>query len=307
MKAHLQKFFKLIKKNEEKSTFILSVSGGLVFFLFSYFYLTPKVNDEFISNVMILLSFIVMGLPPAMFRYNKYQQMREVEESFPDFIRDITEGLRGGMTLPLAIKYASNNNYGALNSHIKILVAQITWGIPFDNALHNFVNDIENPTITRAISTVIEAHRSGGNIAEALDAVGKSTVEIEKLRRERTSRISSQMMTGYVIFFIFVVIMIGMREFLLPALTWGSAATPGSEEMMAASSANVNVELYGRMFSHLAIIQGIFSGLAIGKLAEGSLSAGVKHAAIMSLMGYTALMLAHTFLGGTSLVGSIGA
>ncbi|MBU4300225.1 MAG: type II secretion system F family protein [Nanoarchaeota archaeon] len=258
------------------------------------------------SNILILLSFIMMGVPPAMLRYNKYQQMKEVEESFPDFIRDITEGLRGGMTLSLAIKYASNNNYGALNSHIKTLVAQITWGIPFDNALHNFVKSIDDPTITRAISTVIEAHRSGGNIAEALDAVGKSTVEIEKLRRERTSRISSQMMTGYVIFFIFVVIMIGMREFLLPALTWGSATSPGAEEMMAASNANVNVEAYGRMFSHLAIIQGIFSGLAIGKLAEGNLSAGVKHAALMSLMGYITLMLAHTLLGGASVVSSVG-
>lgn len=306
MKTPLQKIFKLMKTNEEKSTIIISVFGGIVFFLFSYFYLIPKLNNEFMSNILILLSFIMMGVPPAMLRYNKYQQMKEVEESFPDFIRDITEGLRGGMTLSLAIKYASNNNYGALNSHIKTLVAQITWGIPFDNALHNFVKSIDDPTITRAISTVIEAHRSGGNIAEALDAVGKSTVEIEKLRRERTSRISSQMMTGYVIFFIFVVIMIGMREFLLPALTWGSATSPGAEEMMAASNANVNVEAYGRMFSHLAIIQGIFSGLAIGKLAEGNLSAGVKHAALMSLMGYITLMLAHTLLGGASVVSSVG-
>lgn len=306
MKSRLHHLFRMMKKNEEKSTLVVSVLGGVIFFFFSEFYLAPKLNSEFATNVLVLLSFIMMGLPPAMVRYNKYQQTRGVEESFPDFIRDITEGLRGGMTLPLAIKYASNNNYGALNPHIKALVAQITWGIPFDNALHNFVHSIENPTITRAMSTVIEAHRSGGNIAEALDAVGKSTVEIEKLRRERQSRISSQMMTGYVIFFIFVVIMIGMREFLLPALTWGSSASPGADDMMAASKANVNVELYGRMFSHLAIIQGIFSGLAIGKLAEGSLSAGVKHAALMSLMGYITLMLAHTFLGGATAAVAIG-
>ena len=301
----LQSIFKFLKKNEERSTLILSVLGGASFFLFNYFYLDPILNNEFLSNLMTLLAMIVMGVPPAMLRYSKYQSKKEVEESFPDFLRDITEGLRGGMTLPLSIKYASNNNYGALNPHIKVLVAQISWGIPFDTALHHFVNDIENPTITRAMSTVIEAHRSGGNIAEALDAVGKSTVEIEKLRRERMSRISSQMMTGYVIFFIFVVIMIGMREFLLPALTWGSAGAT-ENEMMAASSANVNVELYGRMFTDLAIIQGIFSGLAIGKLAEGSISAGAKHAAIMSLVGYISLVAAHSFFSGGAVLGGIG-
>lgn len=306
MIEYLQKIFKSLKKNEERNTAILSLIGGLLLLIFNYFYLNPKLNNEFLFNLLNLLSMIVMGVPPAMLHYSRYQRKKEVEELFPDFIRDITEGLRGGMTLPLAIKYASNNNYGALNSHIKTLVSQITWGIPFDTALHHFVNDIDNPTITRAISTVIEAHRSGGNIAEALDAVGKSTVEIEKLRRERASRISSQMLTGYVIFFIFIVIMIGMREFLLPALTWGSAGTAG-DEMMAASKANVNVELYGRMFTHLAIIQGLFSGLAIGKLSEGSLSAGAKHAAIMSLIGYSALMLSHNFFGSAAAVGGIGA
>lgn len=306
MIAYLQKIFKSLKKNEERSVTILSITSGVLFFIFNYFYLNPKLNNEFLFNIMNLFSMIVMGVPPAMLHYSKYQRKKEVEELFPDFIRDITEGLRGGMTLPLAIKYASNNNYGALNIHIKTLVAQITWGIPFDNALHHFVKSIDNPTITRAISTVIEAHRSGGNIAEALDAVGKSTVEIEKLRRERASRISSQMMTGYVIFFIFIVIMIGMREFLLPALTWGSIDNSGNE-MMAASQANNNVELYGRMFTHLAIIQGLFSGIAIGKLAEGSISAGAKHAAIMSLMGYIALMVSHSFFSGAAIVGGIGA
>jgi len=306
MMAYLQKIFKSLKKNEAQSVTVLSITSGVLLFLFNYFYIDPKLNNEFLFNLLTLLSMIVVGVSPAMMHYGKYQRSKEVEDAFPDFIRDITEGLCGGMTLPLAIKYASNNNYGALNTYIKSLVAQITWGVPFDTALHHFVESINNPTITRAMSTVIEAHRSGGNIAEALDAVGKSTVEIEKLRRERASRISSQMMTGYVIFFIFIVIMIGMREFLLPALTWGSVGDTGND-MMAASKANVNVELYGRMFTHLAIIQGLFSGIAIGKLAEGSISAGAKHAAIMSLMGYLALMISHSFFSGAAIVGGIGA
>lgn len=301
MKSIFNKFFKSAKKNEEQSAIILSIAAGAVLFLFNYFYLKPKFQSDVVFNIMLLLSVTLAGLPPAMIRYGKYQNAKEVEEFFPDFIRDITEGLRGGMTLPLAIKYASNNNYGAMNPHIKQLVAQITWGIPFDSALHTFVKDIDNPTITRAISTVIEAHRSGGNIAEALDAVGKSTVEIEKLRRERSSRISSQMMTGYVIFFIFVVIMIGMREFLLPALAWGSVSSSG-EEIITASKTALNVEVYGRMFSHLAIIQGIFSGIAIGKLSEGSISAGAKHAVIMSFLGYLGLLISHSVLSGTAII-----
>lgn len=289
----------MLQKNETAAVIGFSVSGGLFLFILNYFYIRDITGSDVVFNIINILALATVIIPPAMIEYNKYSTRKTVEEQFPNFLRDVTEGLRGGMTLPIAIRYAANNNYGALSPHISSLVAQISWGVPFDSALHNFVNKINDPTITRAVSTIIEAHRSGGDIAEALDAVGKSTVEIEKLRSERESRISSQMMNGYVIFFIFVAIMVGMREFLLPALSWGAVSSEGSE-IVAASQTGVNVELYGRMFIDLAIIQGLFSGLAIGKLSEGSLSAGAKHAIIMSFIGYIMLVGAHAVLGGAT-------
>jgi len=42
----------------------------------------------------------------------------------------------------------------------------------------------------------------------------------------------------------------------------------------------------------LIIIQGIFSGLAVGKLGEGSLMAGLKHSFFMSFIGGLAFLLA---------------
>ncbi|MEA3343483.1 MAG: hypothetical protein U9Q92_04915, partial [archaeon] len=53
------------------------------------------------------------------------------------------------------------------------------------------------------------------------------------------------------------------------------------------------LDKYGEMFTHLAIIQGFFAGLVIGKLSEGRLSAGAKHAIILALVGYISLTLAH--------------
>ena len=296
MKSASKKLWSFLEKNESKAVLALSVLGGGALFIVNYFYFRVKLGSDVIYNLLDILALAIAMIPPAIMEYNKYSIRKNVEEQFPNFLRDITEGLRGGMTLPIAIRYASNNNYGSLNKYINSLVAQISWGVPFDSALHNFVLSIQDPTITRAVSTIIEAHRSGGDIAEALDAVGKSTVEIEKLRRERESRISSQMLNGYIIFFIFIVIMVGMREFLLPALSWGAVSSEGSE-IVAASETTVNVELYGRLFIQLAIIQGLFSGLAIGKLSEGTLSAGAKHAIIMSFIGYITLVVAHSFFG----------
>jgi len=49
--------------------------------------------------------------------------------------------------------------------------------------------------------------------------------------------------------------------------------------------------LLQRIFLHLTIVQGFFSGLVAGKMGEGSTNAGLKHSAIMMIIGYLALRL----------------
>jgi flagellar protein FlaJ len=44
-----------------------------------------------------------------------------------------------------------------------------------------------------------------------------------------------------------------------------------------------------RIFLHLTIVQGFFSGLVAGKMGEGSINAGLKHSVIMMTIGYLAL------------------
>jgi len=44
-----------------------------------------------------------------------------------------------------------------------------------------------------------------------------------------------------------------------------------------------------RIFLHLTLVQGFFSGLVAGKMGEGSVSAGLKHSLVMMLLGYVVL------------------
>lgn len=276
---------------------ILAISAffAIALFMANFFFMRGYVDETIFTMVNIVAASIFI-VPAGLMQYEKYKKVQEIEEKFPDFLRNIVEGLRGGMTLPLSITYAARNYYGALDPYVRQLSAQISWGVPFDTVLNNFSGQLKSKIIARSVSTINEAHRSGGNIVDVLESVTKSTVEIEKIRRERASRISGQMMTGYIIFFVFIGVMIGMREFLLPALSW-SEVSQGEDSWMAASGQSpINAEAYGTMFIHLAIIQGVFSGLAMGKLAYGSIGAGTKHSMIMSLIGYLGLVIAHAIL-----------
>ena len=51
------------------------------------------------------------------------------------------------------------------------------------------------------------------------------------------------------------------------------------------------------MFLILAIFQGFFSGLVLGKLASGSAKQGLKHSVILSVLAFMAVTVAQALLG----------
>ena len=256
---------------------------GLLILIFNQIVLSIFLSP-FLSLVLTIISVLFMLVPAIIMQYTHFQRMKNVESNFPNFVKAISEGLSSNMSLPQSVNYAARSNFGTLTPYVDRMISQMSWGISFEKAFGNMAKAINNHLITRAVSTIIETHTYGGKISKALESIGKSVTEIEKLRRERISMISSQMMQGYIIFFVFVGVMIGLVTFLLPVL--GSDA-------MGVGTGNMDLAAqYAVKFKHLSIVQGFFSGIAIGKLSEGSISAGFKHAIIMALIGYTALTLA---------------
>ncbi len=226
---------------------------------------------------------LVLG-PATLIKYREYTGTKEIESRFPDFLNDVVGGVEAGMTLPQAIESASKNDYGALSPYVRKMSGQIDWGIPFDQVLRTLAKDTGSRVLKRTVSTIIETHRSGGNIADVLKSVGESIREIEKIREERKSHVYSQILTGYVIYFVFLAVIIGLQKFLMPSLVFGGATEFGigaGEEELA----------YKDVFQNLIIIQGFFSGLAIGKMSEGSVLAGLKHLIVFVAIGFTAFTI----------------
>ena len=294
----------------------ISIINGIILLIFSNFYL-QKFGLEALRNIINILALSVFIVPISILKYAKHRELKEIEERFPDFMRELVEGLRGGMTLPLALKYAARSDYGALNKYINKIVSQISWGLPFEKVFEDFAKSVKSKVVARAVSVIIESHRSGGELSKAIESITQATAEVEKIKKERKAVIAGQMTQGYLIFFIFIGILIGIQEFLLPALSsqgfnptlaGGTSLFSSSpnlnnlNQQPVASQAssqgmNVNRDEYITLFGRLAIIQGVFAGLVIGKLTEGTISAGAKHSIIMSMLGYGSIMLAHFFLG----------
>lgn len=247
----------------------------------------------FLAPYFNIVGAMIAAVPSIWLFYNRYAEKKQIEQQFIIFIRDLTQAINSGMTLPLALKYCSKKNYGPLTRQINNLTSEVDWGVPFKKALEIFAKKTRSVPIKRAVTTIIETYKVGGKISDTLNAVGKSLVEIDKIRSERTASVHAQIITSYLIYFVFIFILVVLQTFLLPALSPSEniAGIPGIVE----TAAPISEELYKASFINFILIQGFFAGLVTGKMAEGSIVAGFKHSVLLIVVGYTLFSFSSQF------------
>lgn len=256
---------------------------GLIFF--------SHEKDQNLLLFLLGIALTIVALPFVIQLIIENKKEQQVSEMFLEFSRNLAESVNTGTPISKSIINMRNKNYGALTPYVQKLANQISIGIPVNQAFQTFAFDVNNPVITRAVTLIREAEKAGGEIDYILESAAKSIAEVEKLRKERKAAIYSLVVQGYIIFFIFIGIMLVMEFKILP-LTSGISQFGGlSGDFSAAArgesaATTASVEELSNPFLFLLLAQGFFAGLTIGKLAEGTIRAGIKHSFIMTVTAF---------------------
>lgn len=248
---------------------------------------------------LIGISAVILALPFVAVLVIESNIEKDKNERFLEFSRNLAESVKSGNPIGQSIINMRNKNFGSLTWNVQKLANQISMGIPISTAFHNFAQDIGSVTIQRAITLIREAESAGGQIEHILDSVAKSMYQIEKLRKERKAAIYNLVVQGYIIFFIFIGIMLVMQFKILPLTAdIGSLGNIGdfSSEIGSITGQAASPEQLARPFLYLLLIQGVFTGFVVGKLAEGSIKAGVKHSFILAVTAFLISTGAGAFL-----------
>ena len=249
------------------------------------------------------VSVVIVALPFFISLLAESAAEKEKNEQFLEFTRNLAESVKTGTPIGKSIVNMSNRDFGTLSSHIKKLANQIVLGIPMSRAFRNFANDIDSVVVRRAVTLIQEAENAGGEIDNILNSVAESMYQIEKLKRERKSAVSTLVVQGYVIFFIFVGIMLVMEFKILP-LTAGigsvgsisSLQNPSAEPVKNEPAKTVDTKELARPFLYLLLTQGFFAGLTVGRLAEGNIKAGIKHSLVLTIAAFIISSAAEAFI-----------
>jgi len=239
---------------------------------------------------------VLLGITPFVLTIiSENKAASEKEEMFLEFARNLVESVKTGTPISKSIINMRNKQFGVLSQNVAKLANQISMGIPLSAALQVFARDLNNKTISRALTLIAQAEKAGGNIGEILEAVAKAVNMIEKLQKERKSTISTLVAQGYIIFFVFMIIILVMQFYIIPMISGISNVGGLGVEGISTSAGEIGATEISNAFMYLLLIQGLFSGLAIGKLSEGNIKAGIKHSFALMILSFLVSAVANIF------------
>ena len=245
-----------------------------------------------IQNIGSPIDFIILALLSATGIYGTYEYMQarkisKMDKIFPDFVRDLAESKRAGMTFTKAILFASKGNYGILTPEIRKISQQISWGTSVNDALIEFSKRVNTKSIRRNVSLIIEASKSGGNVADVLDLAARDAREIKMLETERKANMSSYVVVIYLGMFVFLAIIAVLCSSFIPSMT-GSGAQ-GLQGSMGGGAVNQN-EVF-MVFYLATLVQAFGSGIVAGVFEDANIISGAKHVFVMVLVSWIAFKM----------------
>ncbi len=274
---------------------IISVVASLVIIPLS-FHFSNLYEDTYIRNIGIIFGILAGILPLTLLQLREVQRKDSIDKNLPLFLLALSSAVHSGANLIRAIETTADRNMGALTPELKNLRANISWGMPIEDAFENFGNRMGTKTSKRVVVLLEMALKIGGDIRTNLDMIQKHVSELQNLDKERKSSLAPYTYTIYISFAVFIgIAVILSSQFFSEFETVQELLmdTPGASTQggMFTSIATMDIEALNTILFNMAIIEAVFGGLAAGKIGGGSYVSGIKHIIVMIVMAVIAFML----------------
>ncbi len=236
------------------------------------------------------LGLVFIFIPYFAFEFMEFNEIKKAEDGFPAFLRDMSQSVSSGMSLPSAIKTCTQAKYGVLSKYVNKLNVWLSWGLPFPEAWQKFTDSLQKSELIRRINgIVLESFIAGGDIGTVMNSLASDVNLLKRLEAEKKSMMQQQIIIMYVIFFIFVGIIIGLYKILVPILYVQKVGVFGGIALRPAE--DIGIEYFKNLFFLMTMVQSACIGLIAGQIAEEKLIGGLKHIIVMIAIGAFAFFM----------------
>lgn len=231
----------------------------------------------------LLVGFIVPnGFIGVYIFFMMERRVDAIEQTTPDFLRQIASLIRAGVGLETALEDVSKHGGGPLNDELKRAVIEIKIGSTFDDAIMSMSERLKSKNLDRTFRMILEGRRTGGSLADVIETVAEDLRAVLALKRERKANVMMSVM------FLIIAAIIAAPFALGMIMTYSSfIESLGKTNPLLEASA---IAAGGYIIIHSAI-----AGLLIGIILYGSAKKGVKFALVLAPVAYLIFYVIKTF------------
>ena len=243
----------------------------------------------FVIVLVIVIAYSIIGK-----RMQVYQNVKKMEEVFPDFISLVASNLRAGMTVDRAMLLSSRKEFSPLDREITKLGKDIMTGKEISLALKKMSERINSDLIRKTVSLIITGIRAGGNMSVLLEETASNMRERSFVRKRATSNVLM-----YVIFIFFAVAvgaptLFALSSVLVKVLSsiLGDIPTENLSVSLPFTLSKITVSnefifYYSLVF---VIISSFLSSLIIGLVSKGKERDGLKYSVILAIISVSVFL-----------------
>ena len=286
----------LHKQDYSKVLLIIGIVGLVICLVIAFVEIAEVVSTGLEWIYWIMLGLMFLSGPYGFYMSWQYKKTQEIETRLPDFLRDVAEAGRFGMTLAQAIRVSSRGRYGRLTPEIQRMAAQIDWGVPASEALRLFAERVNTPLVKRMVSIIIKANDAGGSVADVLTMVAHDARETIINFNERRISMATYTVVIYVAFGVFLATIFILNTTFLPNME--EAGQQVNEQALEAGVTNLPATIQSEIIPTVQLIfivsvaiHAFGDGILAGVLQDGKIANGLRHSFIMLLIGFLGTIL----------------
>ncbi len=256
---------------------VLSVTGGIRIFSGEFGIKEVKALIIAISAALLMLS-----IPPWITYERQAKDTKGIIKSTADFLRDLSEVRKTGLSPEKCIITLSERDYRNLNTVVKRAGAALATGIGLESALRTALKGIKEWFVITIFRFLTDSITVGGGSPEIIDALARFTQNLAESEEEMRKRLRAYVALPY-----FGAIMLAAAPLVI---LWLLVASAKSLEPNALAPLIF-------ILSGGALINNYIMGIVAGKVSRMNVAAGFKHAVFMTLITTITTMLTLKFLG----------
>jgi flagellar protein FlaJ len=212
--------------------------------------LSQRVNNAIVFGLLTVFAF------PSVVEYNNYRWGRQVDRNVPRLLRDVSEAVRSGVTLPRALEEASQRDYGPLSKELERTISMFVLGESWENSFMSLAHRVKRPGVLRLCTILVEANQAGGRMAEILDASVDLFSSLDQFREEEYTNMRPYMLTIYMATGIFLVIAyVVLHQFLAPLHAASTGITVEEGGMLASV---LDIRYYASILFWASVVESCF-------------------------------------------------